>query len=242
MRVGKNGRRPEAAGEERIRLVKRAHGNVIELFGNAHLKGESVKGGDGRSFARSDEVTRLVSIATNSLSGLLSAPEGSVIPDHMYFAGPLVYENRADFDKKEIFSFEGHATQTQSQSRQLFAQLAAIDEDPHFPASLRKPAANLLRLLSREKPEAANEFNTTKLLRSPNTWLAVPAGYPQFVRDGADGGPAYRCAEPEEWHGALCSAVLGGAAVAPAIPKYESFPWAASVGITDPLGLESGVR
>ena len=36
--------------DERIELVKRAQGNVIEFFGNAHLKGESVKGGDGRSF------------------------------------------------------------------------------------------------------------------------------------------------------------------------------------------------
>jgi hypothetical protein len=75
-------------------------------------------------------------------------------------------------------------------------------------------------------------------MRSPNTWLAVPAGYPQFVRaDGTD-GVSYRCKEPEDWHRALCSALLGGAAVAPAIATYESFPWAASVGMTDPLGLQ----
>lgn len=224
--------------EERIGLVKRAQGNVIELFGNAHLKGEATKGGDGRSFSRSDEVARLVTLASNSLAGLLTTAEGSVISDHMYFAGPLVYESWADFDKKEMFSFEGHATQAQSQSRQLYGQLAAIDEDTHFPASLRKPALNLLRLLSREKPDAANEFNTTKLMRSPNTWLALPTGYTQFVRDGVDDGPAYRCEEPDEWHGALCSAVMGGAAITPAIAKYESFPWAASIGKMDPLGLD----
>lgn len=224
--------------EERIRLVKSAQGNVKELFGNAHLRGEAIKGGDGRSFARSDEVTRLMTVATTAIAPLLAPSGGSVIPDHMYFAGPLVYENWADFDKKEIFSFEGHATQTQTQSRHLYAQLAKIDEDAHFPAALRRPAANLRRLLSREKPEAANEFNTTKLMRSPNTWLAVPAGYPQFVRADGTEGVLYRCKEPEEWHGALCSALLGGAAVAPAIATYESFPWAASVGMTDPLGLQ----
>jgi len=224
--------------EERVALVRRAQGNVIELFGNAHLKGEAVKDSDGRSFARPDVVARLLQLTTTAIAPMLTDPEDSVIPEHMFFSGPIVYESWAAFDKKEMFSFEGHATQTQAQSRQLFAQLKSIDEDSHFPKALRGPAANLLQLLAREKPEAANEFNTTKLMRSSNTWLAMPVGYPQFVRDGTDVGPVFRCEEPEEWHGALCSAVLGGAAVAPAIAKYESFPWAASVGKTDPLGLE----
>ena len=224
--------------EQRVALVRRAQGNVLELFGNAHLKGEAVKDSDGRSFARPDEVARLLQLTTTAIAPMLIDPVDSVVPEHMFFSGPIVYESWADFDKKEMFSFEGHATQTQARSRQLYAQLKSIDEDSHFPKALRGPAANLHQLLAREKPEAANEFNTTKLMRSPNTWLALPVGYPQFVRDGGDGGPTYRCAEPDEWHGALCSAVLGGAAVAPAIAKYESFPWAASVGKTDPLALE----
>ena len=224
--------------EERVALVKRAQGNVIELFGNSHLKGEAVSDSDGRSFTRADEVARLLTITTTAIAPMLTPSEGSAVPEHMFFTGPLVYENWANFSKKEMFLFEGHATQTQTRSRQLFAQLKSIDEDSLFPGALRRPAANLLQLLTRENPEAANEFSTTKLVRSQNMWLALPVGYPQFVRDGTDNGPAYRCQEPEEWHGALSSAVCGGAAVAPAIPKYESFPWAASIGKTDPLGME----
>lgn len=223
--------------QERVSLVKRAQGNVLELFGNAHLKGTAIKGGDGRSFARPDEVNRLLKAATTAISPLVSMPAGSVIPDHTYFGGPLVYENWASFDKTEIFSFEGHETQTQARSRQLFAQLLAIRDDSDFPANLRKPAASLWQLLAREKPDAANEFYTTKLMRSPNTWLALPVGYAQFMKSGEDRLP-YRCEEPEEWHQALASAVLGGSTVVPAIPKYEAFPWAASIGKTDPLGFD----
>jgi hypothetical protein len=160
-----------------------------------------------------------------------------VLPDHLYFAGPLILENWEHFEKLEMFSFEGHETQTVECSKQLYAQLREIDEDPKFPAALRIPASSLRRLLAREKAEAANEFNTLKVLKS-NTWVALPAGYPQFATAGiADGGAVFRCEEPEDWRDALAAALSGGTAVLPAVAKYQSFPWASSVGGVDPLGL-----
>jgi hypothetical protein len=102
-----------------------------------------------------------------------------MLPDHLYFTGPLVLESWEHLEKLEMFSFEGHETQTVERSKQLYAQLREIDEAPEFPAALRIPASSLRRLLAREKPEAANEFNTLKVLKSPNTWVALPEGYPQ---------------------------------------------------------------
>lgn len=90
--------------------------------------------------------------------------------------GPLVLEHWESHDKVELFSFEGHETQTVQRSFQLFAELKEIDANPLFPAALRIPAASLRRLLARKKPEAANEFNTLKQLNSPiQGWPFRPA-------------------------------------------------------------------
>jgi hypothetical protein len=161
----------------------------VELFASARLKGEARKDADGRSFATRDEAVRILTLTTTAIGALIAEPpkEGS-IAEHMFFMGPLVVENWENFDRVELFSFEGHETQTVARSRQLFAQPKEIDESRVFPGSLRNPALNLLRLLARERPEAANEFSTIKQLKSPNTWVALPTGYPQFV-GAAESGP-----------------------------------------------------
>jgi hypothetical protein len=226
--------------DDAVRLIKRAQGNVIELFSSARLRGEARKEADGRSFARPDEVMRLLTLTATAIAPLIVAPsQQSSIADHVFFMGPLVIENWENFEKVEFFSFEGHETQTFARSLQLFAQLKAIDDSSVFPSSLRNPAMNLLRLLSRERPEAANEFNTIKHLKSPNTWVALPAGYPQFV-SAARNGPKglYRCEEPDAWRDALGASLSASSALIPPIAKFESFPWAAAVGRVDPLRLE----
>jgi len=226
--------------DEAIRLVKRAQGNVVELFSNARLRGEARKDADGRSFSKHDEVTRLLTPTTTAIAPLVvEPPQQGSIADHMFFTGPLVLENWQNFDKVELFLFEGHETQTMNRSLQLFAQLKDIDENSLFPASLRTPASSLRRLLAREKPEAANEFNTLKELKSPNTWIALPAGYPQFISAADSGAKAmYRCEEPEAWRGALGASLSASSAVIPPVAKFEAFPWAAAVGCADPLRME----
>jgi hypothetical protein len=227
--------------DEEVRLIKRTQGNVIELFSSAHLRGEARnKEVDGRSYAKRDESRRLLTLTSTAIAPLIVEPpqEGS-IAKHMFFMGPLVIENWENFDKVELFSFEGHETQTVARSRQLFAQLKEIDENSIFPGSLRNPALNLLRLLARERPEAANEFSTLKQLKSPNTWVALPAGYPQFVA-AAESGPKgiYRCNEPDAWRDALGASLSAASALIPPIARFETFPWAAAVGRVDPLHLE----
>jgi hypothetical protein len=226
--------------DEAIRLLKRAQGNVVELFSNAGLRGEARKDADGRSFSKQDEVTRLLMLTTTAIAPLVTEPSTQgCIADHMFFTGPLVLENWQQFEKVELFSFQGHETQTVNRSVQLFAQLKSIDENPIFPSNLRTPALSLLRLLAREKPEAANEFNTLKRLKSPNTWVALPAGYPQFVSVAeASAKAVYRCEEPDAWRDALGAALSAPSAVIPPIAKFETFPWAAAVGCVDPLQLE----
>jgi hypothetical protein len=226
--------------DEAIRLLKRAQGNVVELFSNARLRGEARKDADGRSFSKRDEVSRLLTLTTTAIGPLVTEPpQQGFVADHMFFTGPLVLENWQNFDKVELFSFEGHETQTMSRSFQLFAQLKAIDENPIFPVNLRTPASSLRRLLAREKPEAANEFSTLKELKSPNTWVALPTGYPQFISAAQSGAKAlYRCEEPDAWRDALGAAISAPSAVIPPVAKFETFPWAAAVGCVDPLRLE----
>jgi hypothetical protein len=94
-------------------------------------------------------------------------------------------------------------------------------------------------LLAREKPEAANEFSTLKELKSPNTWVALPTGYPQFISAAQRGAKAlYRCEEPDAWRDALGAAISAPSAVISPVAKFETFPWAAAVGCVDPLRLE----
>jgi hypothetical protein len=225
---------------EAIALVKRAQSNVVEIFSSARLRGEARRDTDGRSFAKQDEVARLLTLTTTAIAPLVAEPtEQGSIADHMFFAGPLVLENWENFDKIELFSFEGHETQTRTRSFQLFAQLKEIDANPIFPDKLRTPALSLRRLLAREKPEAANEFNTLKELRSPSTWVALPAGYPQFVSAAESGAKGiYRCEEPDAWRDALGAAMGAPSAVIPPVAKFEAFPWAAAAGCVDPLRLE----
>jgi hypothetical protein len=124
-------------------------------------------------------------------------------------------------------------------TRTLFMQLREIDQNEAIPGSLRVPAANLFRLLAREKPGAAREFSTLKDLRSPNTWVAIPTSYVQFLRPVRqhDDKPAV-LAEPDIWRDGLGRALSASNAVMPAIPRYEGFPWVAGVGRTNPLKFD----
>ncbi len=231
----KGGGNPDLAG-----LVSKARTNCYELFSRFRLQATAKKDADGSSFVKSQEAREFFEQASTAIALLLPDKEARPrIPDHVFFSGPMVLESWAQFDKRELFSFEGQLTNVEQMTRQLYGQLKEIESCDALPGSLRIPAANLFRLLAREKYGAANEFNTLKELKSPNTWIAIPTAYVQFVRpvDEHDGSTRL-LDEPEQWREGLGRALSASAAVMPAIPRYEDMPWVAGVGQTNPLKFD----
>lgn len=223
-----------------IGVVKNAQSNVMELFSRTKLQGDAHKGKDGRTMVKYDDLRAVSNLASTLMASLLVfSHEGTSLADHIYFAGPCVLENWEAFAKQEAFTFEGHQTQIARLSKELLNQLYAIEKNDTISSSLRVPASNLYRLLQREAQAAANEFTTFKTLKSPNTWVSVPAGYLQFVHnEDARQGQPFQLHEQDIWCGALARSLMATGAVMPPIPKYESFPWAASVGQANPLRLD----
>lgn len=221
-------------------LVAKARTNCYELFSRFRMQGLAKKHSDGSTFVKPEEAREFFDRASSALAPLLSDKEGRPeMPPNIYFAGPMVLESWADFDKQETFSFEGHLTSVDEMSSKLFMQLKDIDQNTALPSSLRIPAASLQRLLARDKPGAANEFSTLKLLKSPNTWIALPTAYAQFVRPvRAHDDKPKALKEPEMWREALGRALSASNAVMPAIPRYEGMPWVAGVGQTNPLKFD----
>jgi hypothetical protein len=223
--------------DERVSLVKNAQANVIELFSHTKLQAATRKGSDPRTMVRYEDAKNLCELASGALKPLLvHAQSGKSVADHLHVSGPAFLECWGDFDKLEAFSFEGHTTEVNHVARRVVAQLLAIDEDRAFPASLRQPAANLLRILQREKKDAANEFNTLKNLKSPNTWISVPAGYVQFMAAAREReGRPFEVVDPDLWRDGLAQGLGSTSAVMPPVARYAEFPWAASIGNADPL-------
>jgi hypothetical protein len=183
------------------------------------------------------KLVELVSTPITSL--LIASDEGTSLPEHVSFSGPAIVENWADFEKQEIFAFEGHETQLSRASRALLRQLKEIDQEREFPSALRIPAANLRKLLQREQYDGADEFQTLKELKSPKTWVAIPAGYYQFMfSETAEYGKSFQLDNQPLWLEALGKTLNAGSTVMPPLPKYESFPWAAAVGEVSPLKLD----
>jgi hypothetical protein len=226
---------------EKVGLVKHAQSNIIELFSHTKLQAVMAKAEDRRTMVRYDDAKALCDLASGALRPLLvHTGKGTSIPEHVFVSGPAFLENWGDFDKMEVFSFEGYTTEVTATARRVIAQLLAIDEDRTLPQNLRQPALNLLRILQREKKDAANEFNTLKSLKSPNTWIAVPSGYIQFMaRDRRLDGKPFEVENPDTWRDALAQSLSATSAVMPPIPRYAEYPWAASVGNANPLKLDT---
>lgn len=224
--------------KELIGLVANARTNAYELFSRFRLHATAKQGHDGFSFVRTKDASAFVREISASVLPLLADEEHRPeLPSHLYFSGPILLENWEHFDKREVFSFEGWETETEQLTRKLFMQFRDIDGERAFPSALRIPASNLFRLLAREKPDAANEFSTFKELKSPNTWIAVPAVYPQFMTVPEAGRTSF-LEEPDIWRTGLGRSLSDAAAVMPPIPRYEEFPWVAGVGRVNPLRLD----
>lgn len=232
--------RSKAKSSELASLATRALDNVIAIFTRTHLQGIAKRDSDERTYVRSEVARALRDTAASGMRALRALPDDGrpLLPEHMSISGPVVVENWGHFEKQEVFAFEEHDAALVDAVRKLKGQLHEIEKTKGFPSALRNPAAALLRLLYREEHEEANEFKTLKALKSPNTWVAVPAGYnvftnPQFLPEGRE----FELKDDDKWHEALAR-TLGSGAVIPPIPAYKSFPWAACVGRVSPLRLD----
>jgi hypothetical protein len=222
----------------RVGLVKAAGTNIIELFARTKLQAVGKKDADTRTMVKESELSSLRELATSALAPLLRYSETSSFPEHTYFAGPVIFENWEAFAKQEVFTFEGHEADTAQAAGNLLHQLYRIDEDKAYPNALRTPAKSLADLLRRDNQDSAAEFNTLKDLKSPNTWVAVPAGYLQFLQtEEAQSGMGFELTDSNLWLDALGKSLNAGSATMPPIARYRSFPWCASVGAVTPLNF-----
>ena len=230
----------QSTNKDLVAMAQRAKGYVEEIFSRVKLNGVAKKDADDRSMVKSRYVEDLLELVASPIGPLLAhAPDGLCIPDHLHFSGPVAVETWQGFDKQEVFAFEGHETQVSKASRALVGHLYEIDRTRDFPPAMRIPAANLLRLIQRDQHEAANEFRTLKELKSPNTWVAVPVGYYNFMHaETADDDQPFRLDDHALWQEALGRSLNAGSAVMPPLPRYDSFPWAAAVGQVSPLKLD----
>jgi hypothetical protein len=231
----------KARGEDRelVGLVTRASTYVQEIFGRSQLNGVARRGEDGRSIVKASCAEDLCRDVAGGMAPLIAyQEEGTTLAEHQFFSGPAVVETWSGFDKQEVFAFEGHETQLAKASRDLMGALRAIDGERSLAPVIRRPAVNLLKLLQRSAHDSANEFRTLKELKSPNTWVAVPAGYATFVNAAESAGEVFRTDDPALWQEALAKTLNAGSAVLPPLPRYSSFPWAAGVGEVSPLKLD----
>jgi hypothetical protein len=230
----------EGGDKELTALAVSARNSASELFSRFRLHATAKQGKDGFSFVRQQDAAEFVQQVSSAIAPLVSGQDGRPsLSAHIYCAGPVFIENWADFDKREVFSFEGWETQAEKMTRALYMQLRDIDAERRFPSALRIPASNLLRLLARDKPGAANEFSTLKELKSPNTWVVVPVAYPQFMApEREQDGRAHHVNEPEAWRQGLGRVLSTNDSVMPPIPRYHEFPWVAGVGHANPLRLD----
>lgn len=225
---------------ERVGLIKAAQAKIIRLFSRAKLQATGNRDNDSRTVVKESEMATIRERMSGALGPLLYYNEsGTTLAAHSYFAGPVIFENWENFTKQEAFAFEGHESETTQSTKILLAQLAKIDQDMAYPSALRTPAKSLVELLRRENPTSTGEFNTQKDLKSPNTWIAVPAGYHQFLyTDQVHTGITFDLDDPDLWLDALSKSLNAGTATIPPISSFRSFPWCASVGVVEPLKLD----
>ena len=226
-------------------VVYDAWDNVCIAFGRTDFEGINSGKENTQSYISKNIADRIQNVAKSKGVGPLirrRTDNCSLLPPHTIFWGPVVIENWAGFkEKREKLIFEEHNNAICWAKQELKKQLYHIKQNISFPKSLRDPAQTILDLLDKEEHDEANEFRTIKILRSPNTWIAVPAEYLlwsskkksdediEMLIDEVD--------EARDWHKGL-AATLGTGDPIPPLAKYKSFPWIAAVGDVSPMNLD----
>ncbi|MCA1601970.1 MAG: helicase [Acidobacteria bacterium] len=229
----------EGNPDELVALVSAALQNAENLFSTFQLTSSSTDP-DFATVTSPQDLDDLVYAATQEASPLVSRPSGAlVLPENVACVGPFWMEDWSACDKVEAFVFDKYSAAVELAQNELKGQLYTIAKETDYPSKIRDPARDLYRILAREQEEAKREFATLKPLASKATWLAVPLDYPRFWRKAnpAD-GLRMVIREEEDWRLALGRALQSTGTILPVIPRYEDYPYAASVGMPDPARLE----
>ncbi len=220
--------------------VKNAAEATVEVFSKYKLDSQA-KDTERISWARIEDARKVLYDTTLPIASLLAnAPDISCIPQHIYCAGPVVFERLEDASNEEVIAIEGWSDSVKKKERNLYGLLRHIrDAGPDLPSTLRTPAASLLRILSREKWASESEFKTRKVLKNSDVWVALPVGYPQFMIRRHDQDERLTViSDAAGWHDSLTASLKRQADVMPPIAHYASFPWTAAVCPEDPLRLD----
>lgn len=161
--------------QEKVGLIKNAQANIIELFSQTKLQAVMAKAVDRRTMVRYGDAKELCDLASGPLRPLLVyAAQGTSVPDHVFVAGPAFLENWGDFDKMEVFSFEGHTTEvTLTETPNLIkASEARVSK---LPAGMVAPVTELLRVLAYTPiPMRTRTPLSQSALSASVTWVGLP--------------------------------------------------------------------
>lgn len=220
-------------GQQQRALLMSAQKGVRELFADSKLSGSIGSQSDPRSMVHSAAARALHDLAAGMLQPLLIfSRNGTSLAPRLYANGPLFVEDWGDFEKEELFTFAGY---NNAANQHLLKQLGLIRNDQKIPRNIRSAAIDLSRILERrEQEEAETRFSTTKALTSTYLWVALPAGYAQFMDERS---PPCSAEDAEAWRNGLARGLGSSHAPFPPLPSYAAFPWAARVGVADPLQL-----
>lgn len=219
-----------------------AASNVENMFCRLRLNALARRDADKRSVLDASYMEQLIDMVANPISPLLpltNASGGTSIAEHIYFSGPVVVESWENFDKQEIFEFDGYENEITGEIHKLIGQLREIIEEGQYPRAMKNAAKGLLELLQRKGKNEGKVFLTLKELKSPNTWITVPAECHFFIHyELQEKGKPFYLEDQPLWHEALGQTLNAGSAIIPPLPRYESFPWVAVVGQVSPLRME----
>lgn len=229
-------------GKEEYGTVYNARNDICDLFRQLELLGNLKDQKQSLvNEKRMHDFTNSITASTSPL--LVRETNGLSIPNRVGFTGPVMIERWNDVNKQEIFNFELHSKKV----KKLKGRLLRIKGDD-YPQSLKNAAANLLEIVKTDFlpetesiPESTSNVRIHKNSSKTNIWIAVPAGYCQFLYSYSDQQEikTNEIKEPSSWRKALGETlVFDVSTVMPPIARYKSFPWAASSGEKDPLNFD----
>jgi hypothetical protein len=219
-------------------LVAATVRNVTHLFSTYTLSGNELPERH-RTFTDPLELDSLAYTVAQPGAVLASeVTEHSRIPETSYCLGPYWLEDWSQIKKRESFIFDRFSEAIEEANRSLKGQLSAMQQRHELPPKLKDATRDLYRILAREKEEAKREFATLKALSSNATWLTLPLDYPRFWRKASmEDGTRVQIRQGEDWRNALAAALQTASNVVPVLPHYEDYPFAVSIGTSDPMRL-----
>ncbi|MCP4695512.1 MAG: hypothetical protein GY862_01500 [Gammaproteobacteria bacterium] len=169
---------------------------------------------------------------------LLGDAVAAMLPEHLYFTGPLGLESWQAGDTEESISLENWDKACEQDVRKLYKLLWVIADSSEFPEKLRHTARDLKTVLDDHGRQIRCEYNAVKQMNTRNVWVSTPADYPRFLYSGEAERPALQHADA--WLRALRNAAAlyaTPAAEHPVLAAYEAYPFFAMVTRDDPVNF-----